>query len=383
MNRHRILAVASKEWREILRDRLFFALAFIVPAFLMLLFGYGLSLDVNHLPLGVVDYDRSASSRAYIERFSASQYFTFKGYLRDERQAGELLSSNQLRAVIIIPPRFGEQLQSGQPAQTQTLLDGTFPSRALIAKGYVTAINAAASLDNLARHAGQLGATPDEARRALQPVRLEVRYLYNQSISSIWGLAPKLIMFILIASPPFLTALGVVREKERGSIFNLYASNTSRGEFLLGKLAPYVAISTLNILILWALAVWLYGVPFKGDPLFFLLASVVYVLCTTGIGLLVSVLVRTQMAAMIVTLIVTLVPAILYSGFIIPIPSLKPVAYVVAHLMPAVYYTRIAVGCFLKGVGLTALWPELLILAGYACALFALGYRLFTKRPSA
>ena len=382
MNRHRILAVASKEWREILRDRLFFALAFIVPAFLMLLFGYGLSLDVDHLPLGVVDYDRSAQSRAYVERFSASHYFRFYGQLDNERQAGELLSTNQLRAVIIIPPQFGRQLLSGQPAQVQTLLDGTFPSRALIAKGYITAINAAASLDNLASQAGQLGVTPEEARRALQPVRLDTRYLYNQSISSIWGLAPKLIMFILIASPPFLTALGVVREKERGSIFNLYASNTSRGEFLLGKLAPYVAISTLNILILWAMAVWLYHVPFKGSFGFFMLASVVYVLCTTGIGLLVSVLVRTQMAAMIVTLIVTLVPAILYSGFIIPIPSLKPLAQGIAHLMPAVYYTRIAVGCFLKGVGLAALWPELLILAAYAGALFTAGYLLFTKRPS-
>ena len=382
MNRQRILAVASKEWREIIRDRLFFALAFIVPAFLMLLFGYGLSLDVDHLPLGVVDYDRSAQSRAYVERFSASHYFRFYGQLDNERQAGELLSTNQLRAVIIIPPQFGRQLLSGQSAQVQTLLDGTFPSRALIAKGYITAINAAASLDNLASQAGQLGVTPEEARRALQPVRLDTRYLYNQSISSIWGLAPKLIMFILIASPPFLTALGVVREKERGSIFNLYASNTSRGEFLLGKLAPYVAISTLNILILWAMAVWLYHVPFKGSFGFFMLASVVYVLCTTGIGLLVSVLVRTQMAAMIVTLIVTLVPAILYSGFIIPIPSLKPLAQGIAHLMPAVYYTRIAVGCFLKGVGLAALWPELLILAAYAGALFTAGYLLFTKRPS-
>lgn len=157
MNRQRILAVASKEWREIIRDRLFFALAFIVPAFLMLLFGYGLSLDVDHLPLGVVDYDRSAQSRAYVERFSASHYFRFYGQLDNERQAGELLSTNQLRAVIIIPPQFGRQLLSGQPAQVQTLLDGTFPSRALIAKGYITAINAAASLDNLASQAGQLG----------------------------------------------------------------------------------------------------------------------------------------------------------------------------------------------------------------------------------
>jgi ABC-2 type transport system permease protein/ribosome-dependent ATPase len=382
MNLQRVLALASKEWREIVRDRLFFSLAFVVPALLMLLFGYGLSLDVEHIPFAAIDQDHSAYSREYLGRFSQSRYFDYRGSGHDEAQLAQALTRGELRVVLLIPPGFGRTLSQGRPVAVQTWIDGSFPSRAMTIKGYVAAINAAYSLEVLAAHAAaQSGLPAAQVAAALQPVRLNVRYLYNQSVSSIWSLAPKLIMVILMLSPPFLTALGVVREKENGSIFNIYASSVSRGEFLLGKLAPYVAISTVNIVVLWLLAVLLYGVPFKGDPLFFLLATLVYVLCTTGIGLLVSVLVRTQVAAMIVTMVVTMIPAVLYSGLIIPVVSLGAGAQWVARLMPASYYTDIVVGCFLKGVGWAALWPQVLVLAGFASLLFATGYALFSKRP--
>jgi ABC-2 type transport system permease protein/ribosome-dependent ATPase len=158
-------------------------------------------------------------------------------------------------------------------------------------------------------------------------------------------------MFVLMITPPFLTALGVVREKENGSIYNIYASTVTRGEFLLGKLAPYVGISVINILILWLMATMLFGAPFKGDPLFFFIASVIYVICTTGIGLLV------------------------------PIASMNKQAQFEAHLFPAMYYTDIALGSFLKGVGLEQLWGKVLALAIYAVVLWMLSYLLFHKRP--
>ncbi|MBB5016775.1 ABC-2 type transport system permease protein/ribosome-dependent ATPase [Chitinivorax tropicus] len=383
MNRQRIWAVAYKEWREIVRDRLFFTLAFVVPALLMLLFGYGLSLDVEDIPLAIVDYDHSVESRDYAYRFIDSRYFAFQGYVNNEQALGAMLASSHIRAAIIIPPQFGQRLQAGQASTVQTLVDGTFPFRAMTAKGYVTALNAAANQDTLARLLAQAkGVSLTQARQMIQPVKLEVRYLYNQSVKSIWSLAPKLLMVILMISPPFLTALGVVREKESGSIFNIYSATVSRGEFLAGKLAPYVVISSLNILILWLLAVGLFDAPFKGSWLFFMLASLIYVICTTGIGLLVSVAVRTQVAAMIVTAIVTVIPAVLYSGVLIPIPSLGPTAQLIAHLLPAMYYTNIVVGCFLKGVGFSALWPDMLVLAGYATTLFSIGYLMFHKRPN-
>ncbi|MFZ3000913.1 MAG: ABC transporter permease [Undibacterium umbellatum] len=382
MNLRRISVVAYKEWREIVRDRLFFVLAFVVPSLLMLLFGYGLSLDVENIPLAIVDYDQSVSSRDYAHHFSDSRYFSFQGYAKREQEVEKLLIDNSLRAVIIIPPDFGARLKSGQATTVQTWIDGTFPFRALTAKGYVTAINAAMNLDNLSAHFSALtGIGQETLRNSMQSVKLETRYLYNQEVKSIWSIAPKLIMVILMLSPPFLTALGVVREKESGAIYNVYSSTLSRGEYLIGKLLPYVGISIVNACALTAFALLLFGAPFKGDPLFFLLSTILYVICTTGIGLLVSVMVNTQVAAMVGTAIVTVVPAVLYSGMIIPIPSLSAIASVIAHALPGMYYAEIAMGSFLKGVGIAALWQDLLILALYAIALFTAGFLGFSKRP--
>ena len=382
MNWRRAAAVAHKEWREILRDRLFFVLAFMVPAALMLIFGYGFSLDVENIPFAVVDYDRTPLSRDYAYRFIGSRYFDFKGYATDERELDPLLKDNKVRAAIVIPADFQRNLRAGRAAHVQTLIDGTIPSRAQITKGYVGAISADFSIELLAQHVSRLRGLPlDRARERVRPVRLEVRYLYNQSAKSIWSLAPKLIMLVMIFVPPLLTAVGVVREKETGSIYNIYASTVTRGEFLVGKLAPYVAISVVNVLALWLLATQVFGAPFKGDPFFFFLASVLFAICTTGIGLLVSLLVRTQLAATVITVIVTMVPALEYSGFLMPVESLRGEGAIEARLLPAMYYTNIVVGTFLKGVGLDRLWPELLVLAVYSVALFALGYLLFTKRP--
>jgi ABC-2 type transport system permease protein/ribosome-dependent ATPase len=383
MNLKRVFAVMSKESREIVRDRLFFSLAFIVPTALMLLFGYGLSMDVEHIPMAIIDRDGSALSRDYAHRFIDSRYFNFKGYSRDERELDPLIIQNEIRAVVIIPEHFESDLLAGRPVHVQTLIDGTFPFRAQTTKGYVIAINSAASLDQLASVLAQTqGVSEDAAKRALQPVRLDVRYLYNQSVKSIWSIAPKLMMVILMISPPFLTALGVVREKEGGAIYNIYASTVTRGEFLLGKILPYIVISALNAIVLWLLATRLFGVPFKGHFVFFALASMLYVSCTTGIGLLVSIFVRTQVAAMIATAILTIVPAVLYSGILVPIPSLSRGAQVLAHLLPAMYYSEIVLGSFLKGVGFEVLRGDVLVLAIYATTLFTAGYLLFHKRPS-
>ncbi|MGQ0599140.1 ABC transporter permease [Aquabacterium sp.] len=382
MKWRRATAVAHKEWREVLRDRLFFTLAFVVPAALMLIFGYGLSLDVENVPFAVVDYDRTSLSRDYAYRFIGSRYFDFKGYAASERELDPLLKDNRIRAAIIIPPHFQRNLLAGRAAHVQTLIDGTIPSRTQTTKGYVAAINSNFSMEMLAHHVSRLRGLPlDQARERVQPVRLEVRYLYNQSVKSIWSLAPKLIMLVMIFVPPLLTAVGIVREKETGSIYNIYASTVSRGEFLLGKLAPYVAISVVNVLVLWFLATQVFGAPFKGHPLFFFLASVLFVTCTTGIGLLVSLLVRTQLAATLITVILTMVPAMEYSGFLMPVESLSGEGGIEARLLPAMYYTNIVVGSFLKGVGLEVLWVDLLVLAGYTLALYVAGYLLFHKRP--
>ena len=382
MNMTRVWAVVCKECREILRDRLFFALAFVVPASLMLLFGYGISLDVENIPFAVLDYDQSSMSRDYLHRFIDSRYFDYKGSVRTERDLDPMLAHSDIRFAIIIPPNFQENLLAGRPVAVQSIIDGTFPFRTSTSKGYVIAINAEFNGELLAGYISRhLGVSQKQAAAMAQPVRLQLRYLYNQEIKSIWSIASAMMMFVLMICPPFLTALGVVREKENGSIYNIYASTVTRGEFLIGKLAPYVGISVFNVLILWFMATSVFGAPFKGDPLFFFIVSVIYVACTTGIGLLVSLIVRTQVAAMMLTTIVTIVPSVLYSGLLVPIASMDAESKFEAHLFPAMYYTEIALGSFLKGIGLDQLWGNALVLTLYAGGLWTLSYLLFHKRP--
>ncbi len=381
MNLRRIMAVAFKEWRETVRDRMFLSLAFLIPILWMLVFGYGMVLDVENIPYAVVDRDHSSLSRDYLYRFQQSRYFHFQGTLSDERDVEPLLASSRIRAAIIIPEKFQEQLDAGQTVHVQTLVDGTFPLQSDITKGYVIAINSAFSEEQLVAYVARIkGLAPDRAKQLLRPVNLEVRYLYNQEVKSAWTITPALVMFVLTLAPPLLTALGVVREKERGSIYNIYSSTVSRLEFLIGKLAPYIAISAFNVVVLWVVVVYLFGTPFKGNGLFFYATALLFVFVTTGQGLIVSLLVNTQQAAAIITVVLSIVPAFLYSGLLVPVSALEPQTNVVAHLFPAMYFTNIVHGTFLKGVGIKVLWQEVLVLTVYAIALLSIGFWLFRKR---
>ncbi|KXK05066.1 MAG: Ribosome-associated ATPase [Nitrospirae bacterium] len=376
--------MALKEWKETTRDRLFLLLAFLLPALWLVVFGYGLNLDVEDIPFAVVDRDHSELSRDYLQRFIQSRYFSFQGYADEERALDRLLTGSKIRAAIIVPERFQEQLVAGDSVAVQTLLDGTFPLHTDIAKGYVIAINQSFTEDRLIEHLRRSrGLTREQAGALVRPLSVEVRYLYNEEVRSTWSMVPALVMFTLMLASPLLTALGVVREKETGSIYNIYSSTVSRAEFLTGKLLPYIVISLVNVCMLWLMAVGLFQVPFKGQFLLFFSASVLFVFCTTGIGLLISLLVQTQMAALIITMVVAMIPTILFSGLLVPVASLTQGAKVQAHLYPAMYYTNIVRGSFLKGVSVDVLWIDLLALAIFAAAISGITYRLFTKRPKA
>ena len=384
MNINRVKILAFKEWREILRDRMFFSLAFVVPISMILVFGYGIKFDVENIPFAILDQDRSAMSRDYLHQFIDSRYFDYQGDVANENEIDNLIAGSKIRFAIIVPPKFQQTLLSGRPIAVQSLIDGTFPSRASISKGYVAAINNAFNAQLLTAYLSQKrGLTPEQAAAFVSPIKIQLRYLYNQEVKSIWSIAPLMMMFILLMTPPLLTALGVVREKENGSIYNIYSSTVTRGEFLIGKLFPYVAISSINVVILWLMAIFIFGAPFKGDPLFFFIASVIYVTCTTGIGLLVSLIAKTQVSAMMITVLVTMVPAILYSGLMVPIASMDPASQFEAHLFPAMYYTDIALGSFLKGVGMEQLWTRVAALLLYTIILWVASYNLFHKRVKA
>lgn len=384
MNLRRIAAVAGKEWKETVRNRLFLLTAFLLPPLWMVVFGYGLVLDVEHIPFAVLDRDRSSLSRDYVYRFIESRYFDYRGSVHDEREIDRMLGETAIRLAIVIPERFEERLSAGRTVTVQTLLDGTFPFHADTTKHYVMALNRAFSRELLTDFLARTrGVTSAEARRLVEPVTLETRYLYNEEVLSIWSMAPALIMFTLMVASPLLTALGVVREKETGSIYNVYSSTASKAELLAGTLAPYFIISAIDVAVLWAIAVWLFGVPFKGSATLFVAASLLFVLCGTGIGLVISLLVRTQMAALIITIVMAMVPTILFSGLLVPVSSLGPGARLQAHAFPAMYYTDVARASFLKGLDLGAMWTDMLALVGFAVVLWLVAYGLFTKRPKA
>lgn len=382
MNPNRMLAIAYKEWREILRDRLLFSMAFLLPSLMLLVLGWGVSFDVENIPFAVLDLDKSRLSRDFLHRFIDSRYFSYQGDVDRAEELERLLAHSDIRFAIVIPEKFQERLLAGQSTTVQSLIDGVFPYRAQVSKGYVAAIINHFNSESLAAYLAETRGIPlQQALAQVAPIRLQPRYLFNQALRSEWSMAPGLMMLVLMIAPSILTALGIVREKENGSIYNIYASTTQRGEFILGKLLPYTFISCLNILILWSLVVYLFGAPFKGNPLFFYGASVIYVICTTGIGLLISLLVNTQVAAVMLTMVISFVPSMLYSGLLVPLNSMSQDAQLLAHLFPNLYYLRLTWGSFLKGLGWTELWFDVLVLILYAALLWTIAYFNFHKRP--
>ncbi|MGA0871513.1 MAG: ABC transporter permease [Phycisphaerales bacterium] len=372
----RIAALARREVREVVRDPMYFALAFIAPPLMMLVIGFGLDFDVEGIRLAAVDHDRTPASRDLVDRFANSRFFELVGHLDSEREIDDLLMRGRVRAVVVVPPRFASDLAAGREVAVQTLIDGTFPYRAEVASGYASAIVA-----RFARESALVAAAiPARVREPAGAIDLEIRYLFNEPLESLWSIGPATLMLVLMILPPILTAVGVVREKERGSIDALRASPLRRSEFVLGKWLPYFLVATANFLVLWAIAVGVFGAPFRGNPWFFLLASIVYVACTSGLGLVVSLLVRSQIAAILVTMIVALVPTMLYSGMITPLSSLSEAGRLQANLLPATYYNRIVAGSFLKGTDPSSQWIDVAGLAAYGLLTFVAGIALFTKR---
>jgi ABC-2 type transport system permease protein/ribosome-dependent ATPase len=381
VKRARALAVAHKEWREILRDRIYLLLAFVMPALLTLVFGYGMSQDIENVALVIADEDHSAMSRDYAQHFAASRHFAFRGWLGSARDADRLLEDGRVKVVVVIPSGFERQLLAGQRTTVQTVIDGSFTTMARTVRAYVDAIGAAAEAGLRLRVLGmRTGVAPARAAALIQPVQLQVRYLYNQEARSVWAIAPSLIMFTLMLVVPLLTSLSVVREKESGAIYNVYASTITRAEFIAGKLLPALAISALNAVVLWLIATRWFGAPFKGEIALFGLATLLFVVGASGLGLLISFLVRTQTAAMIVTSVLTTLLAMQFSGLLTPISSMTGAARWIARVVPTSYYENAILGTFMKGTGLAELWGDLLFLAGFAALQLVLAWRLFSKR---
>jgi len=368
----RLRALAVRESKELLRDRVRLAFALFGALFMMVIFGYGISLDVEHIAFAALDQDQSPHSRAYLEAFRSSRYFDEHTPIGDAGELHRRLQRSELKLALEIPPGFGRDLLAGRQPQVAAWLDGGMPFRAETSRNYVEAVHLA-NLERLARESSPALAAPAAAR-------LETRFRYNQDVVSVNAIGPGVMALILAFIPAMLTALGVVREKELGSITNFYATPLTRLEFLLGKQLPYLAISLLNLAMLVALNRLLFGVPFKGSGLTLAFGGLLYVLATTSLGLLISAFTRTQIAAILGAVIITTLPTIQYSGLIVPRSALEGGSALMGHVFPAGHFLDIAVGTFTKALDLRSLWPQCLALAGFFLAATALSLWLLKKQ---
>jgi ribosome-dependent ATPase len=368
----RMLAYTMREGLELRRDPIRAALATVGSIVLMFVMAYGLNLDVDNLSFAVLDRDATTLSRDYALQISGSRYFTQKRPIADYNDLDRRMRNGELSLAIEIPPGFGHDLAHGRKVEIAAWIDGAMPSRAETVRGYVQGIHAAWLMQKGRQILGRAATVGD--------FRLELRYRYNPGVESLVAMAPAVIPLLLLMIPSMLAVLSVVREKELGSIINFYVTPVTRFEFLIGKQLPYVGLALLNALLLVAFAVFVFRVPFTGSLLSFMLAALLYVSATTGMGLLISTLTSSQIAAMFATTLVTLIPAIQYSGLIDPVSSLQGVGAVIGRIYPTTYFVTIARGSFSKALGFADLWREFVPLLISIPVLLGAGAALLKKQ---
>ena len=366
-----VRAVVWKEVREIRRDPVTIFVAALLPLVMLFLFGYALSLDVKNAPYAVYDLDRSAHSRDLADAFARSGYFRRAHAIVSDAEVGRLLDRGQARLVLVIPADFSERIARGETTPVQTLIDGSFSATAMVIAGYAAAIVQDFSMRHArAAAAGSVGPA----------IRVQGRVWFNAPLESVYYIVPGLFGVILMAFPPLLTALAVVREKESGSVQQIFVSPIAPWEFIAGKALPYAVIAFLEMAVILAAGVLWFRVPFRGSLPLFLFATVLYVLCTVGLGLLVSTITRSQLVAMLLAILVTLMPAFLFSGFLFPIFTMPEMMQWYTYLFPARYFVEISRGIIMKGTGPASWWPQLAALALYTGVVFGAAAAAFRKK---
>lgn len=347
----RMLANSYRELRELSRDPIRLTLAGLGSVILMIIIGYGISLDVEHLKFAALDRDQTTISREYLINIAgSSRYFIERRPVANYEELDRRMRSGELSMVVEIPPNFGRDVEHWSegkpPVKIGLWIDGAMPQRAETIRGYAQGMHLN-WLNQVARYRGGQPVTT--------PATVELRYRYNPDVKSVMAIVPAVIPLLLLLIPAMLATLSVVREKDLGSIINFYVTPTTRLEFLLGKQLPYVALGMLSFFLLAVLAVTLFRVPMKGDFLTDAAGTLLYVTCSTGIGILISTLTRTQVAALFATTILTLVPASNFCGLTDPVSSLSGFGRFVGTIYPTAHYITISRGTFSKALGFAGL----------------------------
>jgi ribosome-dependent ATPase len=364
----RMLSYLWRETLELQRDRVRATLALGGSLILLIVIGFGVSNDVNNLRYAVLDRDQTTLSRNYTLELSGSRYFTERSPLTDYAEINRRMRSGELALAIEIPHGFARDVQRGKPVAIGAWFDGSMPQRAETVQGYIRGMHQHWLADQARMQASTTVRSGE--------ISVQNRYRYNPDVKSLPAMVPAVIPMLLLMLPAMLTALAVVREKEIGSIINLYVTPVTRTEFLLGKQLPYVGLAMANFALMLLLTVTVFGVPVTGSVLALTLAMLIYCICATGMGLLASAVTKSQIAAMLIAMVGTIIPATKFSGMTDPVSSLDGVGRMIGEIHPANYMFTISRGAFSKALGfgdlLPSMWPMLLavpVILGAAIAL--------------
>lgn len=377
MNWTRLSVMAHKEILQILRDPRSLAIVFIMPAILVILFGYGVSLDLKGLPVYVYDRDGSQQSQDLLKRFQTSQYFSVEKAVDNYAQLTRAIDDGSAKMGIVIPWDFSRRLHQGQPVQVQALIDATDDNTANILIGYTQGVvqgySSSIQIESLRRRG-----------ISVQPasVQVETRTWYNEDLESSAFIIPGVLALVMAVIGAFLTSLTIAREWERGTMEQLISTPVSAAEIMFGKLTPYFALGMADTIISALIAIYWFKVPFRGSFVALLVSSALFLIVVLSLGFLISVLAKGQFAASQIALLVTFLPAFLLSGFLFAIEQMPTVLQWITHIIPARYYVSVLKKIFLKGTPTAMLYADLVPLALFALVLGILATRSFHKRLS-
>ena len=368
MSLRRLLAVARKEVLQLRRDTRSLILAFLLPVFLVVLFGYAISWDVDDIRTAVLDRDRSLDSHRLVEAFRASGRFDVVRELDSDAAVADLLDRGTVRIVLVVPPDFSRELRGPGSAGLQALVDGSDANTATIALGYARAI--VQDYSRSVRFEGQ------EVR---PPLEAASRVWFNETLESKNMIVPGLVAVIMMIIAAMLTSLTVAREWERGTMEQLASTPVGRAEVVVGKLAPYVAIGIVDVVLVTVIGVWLFDVPFRGSAPLLMILSLAFIVGAASLGMFISTVARSQLLATQLAMILTFLPAFLLSGFMYAIEVMPAALEAITYLVPARYFLVVTRGIFLKGVGVEVLRVQGLLMIAFAAVGLLASVRSFRK----
>jgi ABC-2 type transport system permease protein len=374
MKIRRIRAVTRKEWKQIIRDTRSLMLSLGIPMLLIVLFSWALKLDVSNIRTVVLDRDKTPTSRAYIERFAHIEYFTIVGYTDQYSQIMERIDTGDIKAAIVIPKGFGADLKAGRGAEVQLIADGTDPLTAQVLVGYVSAITSVFSQEYIIQALSRAGVTVGKA-----PLDARVRVWFNPELESKNFIIPGLIAVIMMVIAGLLTSLTIAREWERGTMEQLIATPVKVSELLIGKLIPYVELGLIDFVLALLVGTLIFNVPLKGSLILLFSLTLIFLVGAMSLGILISIVAKKQVQASQMAILATFLPSFILSGFVFPISNMPFILKAITYVVPARYFVTILKGIFLKGVGLTILWWEGLLLLIFTTVIFIMAMRKFKK----